>query len=110
MKIMEVLKKNGMTVGELANELDISATQIYLWNKNGISSNNRYFPKLQSMFPDLTPKDPTLRVNEKEDRRYNSGKKKKHNLPLTETDMELPTETEFASTLFPKITIRKKSQ
>ena len=109
--LLTLLKKKNMTVTELAKELDVFPSQIYAWNKNGIASNNKHFKKLQSILPEIEAKENTLRVNGQEDRRYNSGRKRKTTLNLND---DIPTSyspkpKEFTSTLFPKIKIRKKN-
>ena len=107
MNLLGLMKMKNITKEELAKKLDISVTQIYKWNKHGISKNNRHFKKLQSILPEVKPREPTLRINQEEDQRYNSGRKRQASPILTETNIKSPIEKEFVSSLFPKI-IRKK--
>ena len=109
MSILDMMKEKKISTSDLAKELDISVSQIYKWNKEGISRNNKYFNKLQELLPGLQPKETPLRTNGTEDRRYNSGKKKKTSLYLKDTSIETPEEQAFQSTLFPKIIKRRQA-
>ena len=104
---MDLMEAQNITIQDLAKKLDIATSQVYYWNRNGISKNNKHFPELQRILPGIIPKETTLRIDEEEDRRYNSGRKK-NKLKLSDTNLIPYVENEFSSTLFPKIIKRKK--
>lgn len=108
MNILELIKTNGLTVLEIAKELDVATSQIYYWNRNGISENNKHYLKLKKLLPQLEPKATTVKLNGEEDGRYKAGRKPKQ-LNLFETNVEKPKPLTRTSTFFPRIKIRKKS-
>lgn len=105
MTILEIIQKHGTTITDIAKELDVSVTQIYYWNRKGISANNKHYFKLKQLLPEIIPKEVTVRKNEEEDQRFKSGRKKKE-LKLKDSDLPEYEEKEFRSSIFP--TIRKK--
>lgn len=106
MTILEIIRKNGLTITDIAKELDISVSQIYYWNKKGISANNKHYFKLKQLLPQVIPKEVTVKKNEEEDQRFKSGRKRKE-LKLKDSDLPRYQEKEFRSSIFP--TIRKKT-
>ena len=97
---------HGMTISQLAKVLDVSVSQIYNWNRNGISKHNPHFRKLKEILPEVQPKEERLTKYGEEDKRYNSGRKKKQ-LHLTDTNQPGYKEPERQS-IFPKIYINQK--
>lgn len=96
-----------MKPSDLAIILNVNTGQIYQWNKKGISANNRHFPAIKRMFPEIVPKEVTIKGDGSEDLRTFSGRNKKE-LHLTDTDLPSYVEPEFVSTLFPNIKFRKR--
>jgi len=108
--IIQMIRQRGLAVTDIAKELDVATSQIYYWNKHGISKNNKHFEKLQKILPEIKPKEPTLRIDEQEDRRYNSGRKtSKLHLTTLQNNLKPKPQSPVTSTLFPKITIKKKN-
>lgn len=107
MTLMDIIKKNEISPLQLAQKLDISVTQVYTWNRKGISKHNPHFYKLKEILPEVQPKEELLKKNGEEDGRYRCGRKRKQ-LSLSETDLSESQETEFESTLFPKIHMNRK--
>lgn len=103
---LEMIQKQGLSIAELAKELDVSVSQIYYWNKKGISANNKHYFKLKQLVPQVIPKEVTVKKNEEEDQRYKSGRKRKE-LKLKNSNLPGYQEKEFRSSVFP--TIRKKT-
>ncbi len=108
MTILKLMKQRQLTIADISNKLDISASQIYYWNKHGISKNNKHFYKLKELIPEIVPKEEKLTLNGEVDNRYKAGRQKKK-LNLTETDLRASPEKEFKSSLFPKVYIKNKS-
>lgn len=102
---MTLLRRNGWTPADLAKKLDISVSQIYNWNRNGISRHNPHFRKLKQILPEIQPKEERITKKGEEDQRYKAGRKKKK-LNLTDTDLSNYKEPERKSDLFPKIYIK----
>lgn len=102
----EIMKMRNITVKELASTLDVSTSQIYKWNREGISRHNPHFYKLKEILPEVQPKEPLLTKQGEEDQRYRAGRKRiKSTLSITDSETK---EKEFESALFPKIHIDKK--
>lgn len=107
MKLMNLLEKHHITVTDIAKQCDVATSQIYYWNKHGISKHNPHFETLKQIIPELKAKEITIKQNGEEDRRYKSGRKQ-NELKLSNTDT-LHKQTKVpTSTLFPKISIKKK--
>lgn len=95
-KLLDILKKYNIKASELAKELNVNPGQIYQWNKNGILSSNKHAQILKQKFPELVLKEPKLTKTGKEDKRaYNSGRHKKTQLNLKETDIPSYIEPEY---------------
>jgi len=107
--LLTIMKIHDITVNELATKLDVATSQIYRWNKKGISQHNPHFKQLKEILPEVKPKEKTLTKNGKEDSRYKAGRKKKK-LILTETNIKESEKKEFKSKVFPKIYINKGPQ
>ena len=105
---MNLIKEQGLTIVQVAKELDVSTAQIYQWNKKGISIKNKHYKKLKTLIPKLKPKETTLTKTGEEDQRFKAGRNKK-SLELLDADTTPNTEKDFESTLFPKIMIRNKT-
>lgn len=103
------MKIHGKTVIDLSKELDVSASQIYKWNREGISINCKHYLKLKEVIPQVIPKEITVTSEGKEDGRIRAGRKRKELNLTTISQNDSNPEKEFASTLFPKITIRNKT-
>ena len=103
------MKSQKITMDHLAKELDVTHSQIYKWNREGISINCKHYLKLKTIIPELQPKEITITKYGKEDTRFKAGRPRKHTLVLTEVDSEPPTETEFTSDIFPRIKIKNKT-
>lgn len=104
------MRMNEVSIKELANTLDVSTSQIYKWNREGISKYNPHFKKIKEIFPEIQPKQQLIKKNGEEDGRYRSGRKKQQRLTLNKEEIiEFSKEKEFKSTLFPKININKKT-
>ena len=99
--IIKLIKANGYKPYEIAEQLGIAVTQLYKWEKEGISEKNRYYPALKLMFPELEP------TKLHKTKRYNSGRKPAE-LNLTETDIPVPPEERPRPSEFPKVKFRKK--
>ncbi len=97
-----VLKINNVKPSDLAKELDVSLTQIYKWDKEGISKDNPHWEEIHRKFPGIPPKEPKKTKKGLKDKRSKSGKKKKK-LILTETDLPSYKEPEFKSKRYPNI-------
>lgn len=104
---MELMKIHGLTVADLAKALDISISQVYTWNRKGISKHNPHFKKLKQLIPEVQPKEELVTKDGKEDLRYKAGRKKKQ-LKLTETDLPSYQEKKRRSAIFPKIYMTTK--
>ena len=102
------MMKQNITVRELANILDVSVSQIYKWNREGISKYNPHYKKLKEILPEIQPKIQKTKKNGEEDGRYRSGRKR-NKLILENITTPQNTEKEFESVLFPKIHINKKT-
>ena len=83
MTLIEIIKHHGYTVNELAKELAVSPTQINRWNREGILTNNRHYPILKEMFPEIKGKEPA---------NANMKGGTKRELYLTDTDVHPPPE------------------
>ena len=107
--LLDLMKIHGKTVTDLAKELDVSASQIYKWNREGISINCKHYLHLKQLIPQVIPKEITVTLAGKEDGRIRAGRKRKELNPTTIPKNNNDPEKEFISTLFPKITIRNKT-
>lgn len=104
------MEKHNLTVSDLAKKLDVSASQIYKWRKEGISVNNKYFYKLREILPEIVPKEVTLKKNGEEDQRFKSGRTQKQiDLTVLPEDNVSIEEKEFKSSLFPRIRFKTKN-
>ena len=100
--LLEHMRCRKISTAQLAKLLDVSVSQIYTWNRKGISKNNKHFRKLKELIPEVQPKEERITAKGEEDKRYKAGTKKKK-LVLTDTDIPSYVEPEFESSLFPKI-------
>ena len=107
MNLLDLMKSQGLTIIDLAKDLDVSVSQIYKWNREGISINCKHYRNLKRLIPQVTPKEITLTKNGEEDGRVRSGRDKNKFTPVQETNSY--QEEDFQSTLFPKIVIRNKT-
>ena len=108
MTILDMIRDQKLTVTEVAKRCNVAVSQIYTWNRQGISRHNPHFDTLQKLLPGVQPKEILLKQNGEEDGRYKSGRKKKK-LKLSDTDTSFKHTEEITSTLFPTITIKKKA-
>ena len=102
------MMKRNLTVRDLADILDVSVSQIYKWDREGISKYNPHYTKLKTILPEVQPKVQKTKKNGEEDGRYRSGRKR-NKLVLKDSVTPQNTEKEFESALFPKIHINKKT-
>lgn len=103
--LLDIIKEKGLKPSDIAKQLDISTSQIYQWNKKGISQNNPHYYKLKEIIPEIIPKEPKLRLDEKYDLRSGNSRPKKE-LILKDTDIPSYQEKEFKSKLHPKINFK----
>jgi len=100
--LIYVLKQNKMKPGDLAKELGVSLSQIYKWDKEGISEDNPHWNEIHKRFPGIPPKQPKLTKKKLKDGRGRAGRKKKK-LTLQETNLPSYQEPQFKSKRFPNI-------
>lgn len=58
-RLLDLLKEKNMTVADLANALEVPATRIYEWSRNGLSINSPYYDQLIEIIPEFEPNNDT---------------------------------------------------
>ena len=102
------MKTSQISIVDLSKKLDVSASQIYKWNREGISLNCKHYLQLKEILPELEPKEILLTKQGKEDGRCKAGRKKLKAIPLNEITTQ-HTESQHKSALFPTIHINNKT-
>ena len=107
MNLLDLMTNQGLSITDLAKELDVSVSQIYKWNREGISINCKHYLALKRLIPQVIPKEITVTKAGEEDGRVRSGRSKKKYTDELENGNS--PEKEFKSVLFPKIIIKNKT-
>lgn len=68
MTLLEMLKAKGLKPVDVAIRLDCPTSNIYIWNKYGISQFNPHYDALKEIFPELEPKDPQAKGTKRKKR------------------------------------------
>lgn len=97
--LIKILKQHNMKAWELANILQVHISQIYKWDKNGISENNPHAAKIKALLPEYEFNP--------ESKRSNAGRPKKE-LTFTGEEIPSPPEERPRPTTFPRIIFKKK--
>lgn len=101
--LLEMIQEKGLRAVDVARKLNCDTSQIYKWNKNGISQDNPYFDELKEMFPELKSKGPNK-----------SGRKgvKRQIKQINEDGLEIPRITQpkevKTNPEYPKVIFKKK--
>lgn len=93
---------------DIAKHLDVSISQIYKWNRDGISVNCKHYLALKELLPELEPKEILLTKYGKEDQRFRAGRKKKEAISINQSNRKTE-EPHYQSALFPTIHINNKT-
>lgn len=101
MTLLEIAKKHNLKAWQLANLCDVNITQIYKWNKNGISKDNPHWETLAYILPELE--------HTGSNKKCNRGRKKK-TPTLYATDLEPPKSERPRPSERPIVIIRRKSE
>ena len=107
MNLLDLMKKHRISTIDLSKLLDVNVSQIYKWNREGISINCKHYLKLKQILPELEPKEVLLTKSGKEDGRYRAGRKRKNKIETDEQTMT--TENPHKSVLFPTIHLNNKT-
>ena len=100
--LLTLLKEKGMKPVDLALILDVPVSNIYRWNKEGISEQSRYYEKIKKILPALEPNGKTQKIAKK-------GAKPRQ-LHLTEVEFERVTRPKKRyKPEYPKVIIKKKT-
>ena len=101
------MKMSGISTIDLSKTLDVSVSQIYKWNREGISINCKHYLALKKILPELEPKEVLLTKSGKEDGRYRAGRKRKSAVEINEKPST--PENPHKSVLFPNIHLTNKT-
>ena len=108
MNLLDLMKQHRISMTDLSKQLDISVSQIYKWNREGISLNCKHYLAIKQILPELEPKEILLTKDGKEDGRYKAGRKKKTAIKINQ-DPGKKEEPQLKSTLFPTIHFNNKT-
>ena len=99
MALLDLLKSKGISVSDCANHLGVATSQIYRWNRSGISLNNPHLNALGQLLGEL--------VDVNDNTRPYKRKAPQKLLILQDTDITRSPEKP-RPTSRPKVVIRKK--
>lgn len=99
MTLLEQLQSKGISVSDCANHLGVATSQIYRWNRLGISLNNPHLNKLGELLGELVEVNESVRPYKR--------KAPQKLLTLQDTDLTRSPEKP-RPTSRPKVVFRKK--
>ena len=103
MTLLEMLKVKGLKPVDVAMKLDCPTSNIYIWNKKGISQFNPHYDKLKELFPEIQPKDPDAKGTKRKKRTVKQIKHDGPEIQRITQPRKINTKSEY-----PKIKFKKK--
>lgn len=103
MTLLEMLKVKGLKPVDVAIMLDCPTSNIYIWNKYGISQFNPHYDNLKEIFPELTPKDPEATGTKRQKRTIKQIKQNGPEIQRITQPRTVNTKSEY-----PKVKFKKK--
>lgn len=103
--IVKQIKDAGLTVAEVAKIIGCPPSNIYRWDKHGLSVESHYYPLLRELIPYIDTNCPITKKG-MPSKKCNTGRQSKQdNLILGNDDGKKITEQEYVSEIFPRIKI-----
>lgn len=103
--IVQQIKDAGLTVAEVARKIGCQPSNIYRWDRHGLSIESHYYPLLRQLVPDLGVNCPITKKG-LPSKKCNAGNQSKRvNLVLGNDDGKKITEQKYISETFPRIKI-----